>query len=102
MMIQSHSRRPGRKLRLAAGLLALGCFVAAGSAEAHPRHRGHKHWKHRHRERVVVVREAPCAVAPVVYAPVEYRRVWRPGYWQAYAGSGCQVWVPGAMIVVNF
>ena len=104
----------GRMLRRSAGVaVALGFLIAAGSAEAHPRHRGHKHKhsKHCRHEHSVVVRDVHYADyhyahphydhPPVVCAPVAYHRVWRPGYWHT-AHSGVQVWVPGAMVVVNF
>jgi hypothetical protein len=95
-------------LRRSAGIAALGFLIVAGSAEAHPRHRGHKHRhsKHCRHEHTVVVRDVHYAGVhyahpPVVCAPVIYHRVWRPGYWHT-ATSGVQFWVPGAMVVVNF
>ena len=88
-MTHAHPGSPGRTLRRCAGIVAaLGFLIAAGSAEAHPRHK-HKHRKHHHHARHHrVVYEPHCA--PVVYAPVAYHRVYRPGYWHT-ATSGVQV-----------
>jgi hypothetical protein len=89
--------------------VGLSCLASAGAADAHPRWR-HKHGHGRHGRHAVVVREAPCAVVAGPYrpvyaapcAPVVYREVYRPGYWQWHEASRCNVWVPGATIIVRF
>ena len=111
-----HLERPrSRRTLIIAALVGLSCLATTTAADAGPRHK-HRHGKHgcRHySHHAVVVREAPCAdgryrpvyVAPVYGAPcgpVAYREVWRPGYWQWHESSHCNVWVPGATIVVRF
>jgi hypothetical protein len=111
MMTRHRFRSPrggSRRALILAAIAGLGCLGTAGTADANPHHRWHKHHGRYCERRTVVVREAPC-VAPVicpVAAPcgpvVAYHQVWQPGYWQWDGGRGCDVWVPGAMIVVRF
>lgn len=89
--------------------MGLSCLATAGAADAHPRgHHKHKHHHGRHGKHAVVVREAPCAVVAGPYRPVyvdpyaPYREVYQPGYWQWHEASHCNVWVPGATIIVRF
>ena len=102
-----HFERPkSRRAHVIAALIGLSLLATAGAADAHPRHK-HRHNKHCHHP--VVVRERVVVAGPYrpVYAtpyvdPCGYREVWRPGYWQWHEASHCNVWVPGATIVVRF
>jgi len=100
-----------RRTLVLAALVGLSCLATAGVADARP-HGRHKHRHSRGCDHAVVVRHAPCEAAYVVAgpyrpvyapcAPVAYREVWRPGYWQWHEASHCNVWVPGVTIAVRF